>query len=307
MPSFTRAELADLNVFLTIVRRRSFRQAAQELGVSASALSHAMRNLEARLGVKLLNRTSRSVVATAAGQTLAEQLDTGFQRIREALAGLEAHRSAPVGRLSLNVPRDAARLLLTPVLRCFCEHYPDMRLDVTVEDRMLDIVADGYDAGIRYGGTVPQDMVAVPLTDPLRWIVVASPGYLRQHGEPLQPGDLLRHRCIRMRLGDGTFYRWELGNGEATLRLEVPGPVSVNETDASVAAALDGVGLAYCLEVRVREELRSGHLTTVLADWASMGEPLCLYYPSRHQSQPGLRQLVTLMRDHWQATYVVQA
>ncbi|MBF3345116.1 LysR family transcriptional regulator, partial [Pseudomonas aeruginosa] len=178
MPAFTRSELADLNVFMTIVRRRSFRHSAQELGVSTSALSHSMRNLEARLGVKLLNRTSRSVVPTDAGSALAAKLEDGFQVIGEALGELDAYRTSPVGRLRLNVPRDASRLLLGPVLRRFTEAYPDLQLELSVEDRMVDIVADGYDAGIRYGGTVPQDMVAVPLTGELRWVVAASPDYL---------------------------------------------------------------------------------------------------------------------------------
>lgn len=188
MPAFTRSELADLNVFMTIVRRRSFRHSAQELGVSTSALSHSMRNLEARLGVKLLNRTSRSVVPTDAGSALAAKLEDGFQVIGEALGELDAYRTSPVGRLRLNVPRDASRLLLGPVLRRFTEAYPDLQLELSVEDRMVDIVADGYDAGIRYGGTVPQDMVAVPLTGELRWVVAASPDYLARHGVPQRAG-----------------------------------------------------------------------------------------------------------------------
>lgn len=301
MPAFTRSELADLNVFMTIVRRRSFRHAAHELGVSTSALSHSMRNLETRLGVKLLNRTSRSVVPTAAGQALADKLDTGFQSIREALSELDVYRAAPAGRLSLNVPRDAARLLLRPVLKRFCQSYPDIQLEITVEDRLLDIVADGFDAGIRYGSTVPQDMVAVPLTEELRWIVVAAPEYLARHGTPQHPADLLRHRCIRMRLGDNTHYKWELGNGVDAVHVDVPGPLSTNETDATVAAAVDGVGLAYCLEVRVADELRTGTLHAVLPEWASLGPPLCLYYPSRHQAQPGLRQLADMIREQWRA------
>ncbi|HBO4963194.1 LysR family transcriptional regulator [Pseudomonas aeruginosa] len=299
MPAFTRSELADLNVFMTIVRRRSFRHSAQELGVSTSALSHSMRNLEARLGMKLLNRTSRSVVPTDAGSALAAKLEDGFQVIGEALGELDAYRTSPVGRLRLNVPRDASRLLLGPVLRRFTEAYPDLQLELSVEDRMVDIVADGYDAGIRYGGTVPQDMVAVPLTGELRWVVAASPDYLARHGVPQRPDDLLRHACIRMRLGDNSFYKWELGDGERMVEVDVPGPFSVNESNTAVAAALDGVGLAYCLEVGIAEELRSGRLQLVLPDWTSMGAPFCLYYPSRRQPQPGLRQLMEMIRGDW--------
>ncbi|GAB3372822.1 LysR family transcriptional regulator [Azotobacter armeniacus] len=296
MPAFTRADLADLNVFMTIVRRRSFRQSALELGVTTSALSHSMKNLELRLGVKLLNRTSRSVVPTLAGSALAERLEQGFQTIAEALAELDVHRDAPVGRLRLNVPRDASHLLLGPVLPGFFARYPDLQLEVAVEDRMIDIVADGFDAGIRYGGTVPRDMIAMPLTGELRWIVVASPDYLHRHGRPQVPEDLLRHQCMRMRLGDNSPYKWELGDGPEAIHLDVPGPLGANETDTLVEAALNGLGLAYCLELRVAGELRSGRLEMVLPDWSSMGPPFCMYYPSRRQSQPGLRQLIESIR-----------
>jgi len=260
-----------------------------------------MRNLEARLGVKLLNRTSRSVDPTDAGAALAARLAQGFDVIGRALDELDAYRASPVGRLRLNVPRDASRLLLSPVLRRFTDAYPDLKLEVSIEDRMVDIVADGYDAGMRYGPTVPQDMVAVPLTGELRWIVVGSDDYLARRGVPRMPDDLLGHACVRMRLGDDSFYKWELGDGARRVEVDVPGPVSVNETDAAVAAALDGVALAYCLEVRVADELRAGRLRQVLPDWACTGPPLCLYYPSRRQSQPGLRQLAQMIREYWAA------
>lgn len=202
MPAFNRSDLADLNVFVTICRRRSFRLSAAELGVSTSALSHAMRNLETRLGVKLLNRTSRSVVPTAAGMALAEQLERGFHTIGEALDQLERYRGSPAGRLRLNVPRDASRLLLSPVLPAFFSAYPDIQLDITVDDHLVDIIAEGYDAGIRYGDTVPRDMIATPLSGPLRWVVVGSPAYLARHGRPARPEDLMHHACVRMRIGD---------------------------------------------------------------------------------------------------------
>lgn len=187
MAAFNRSELADLNVFMTIIRRRSFRHAAHELGVTTSALSHTMRNLETRLGVKLLYRTSRAVEPTDAGTLLAEKLRQGFAMIQDGLDTLDLHRESPIGRLRLNVPRDAAALLLAPILGEFTNAYPQLRLDVIVEDAMIDIVAEGYDAGIRYGATVPQDMVAVPLTGTLRWIMVASPGYLARCGIPQAP------------------------------------------------------------------------------------------------------------------------
>ena len=296
MPNFSRSQLADLNVFMTIVRRRSFRQSAIELGLTTSALSHAMKHLESRLGVKLLNRTSRSVVPTAAGSALAEDLEHGFQAIGDALGKLDRYRGSPAGRLRLNVPRDASRLLLGPILPTFFATYPDIQLEITAEDRLVDIVAEGYDAGIRYGASVPKDMVAVPLTDELRWVVVGAPAYLAQHGRPKAPDDLLQHSCIRMRIGDNSAYRWELGDGERARVLEVPGPMSANETETSVQAAINGIGLAYCLELRVSEEVREGRLEIVMPEWSSMGPPFCMYYPSRRQMHPGLRQLIETIR-----------
>jgi len=296
MAAFNRSELADLNVFMAIIRRRSFRHAANELGVTTSALSHTMRNLETRLGVKLLYRTSRAVEPTDAGVVLAEKLSAGFATIQDGLDTLGLYREAPIGRLRLNVPRDAAVLLVSPILGEFTRAYPQLRLDVMIDDRMLDIVAEGYDAGIRYGATVPQDMVAVPLTGELRWIMVASPAYLKQAGTPSVPKDLLAHSCVRMYLGDKTTYKWELGNGARQQRLDVPGHFSAADTQTIVDAALQSVGIAYCLENRVLSELADGRLVQVLPDWTCIGAPLCMYYPSRRQSQPGLRQLIDMIR-----------
>lgn len=296
MPVFNRSELADLNVFMAIIRRRSFRHAAHELGVTTSALSHTMRNLETRLGVKLLYRSSRAVEPTDAGTLLAEKLSQGFATIKDGLDTLELYREAPIGRLRLNVPRDAAVLLLAPILGDFCAAYPQLRLDLIVQDQMVDIIAEGYDAGIRYGATVPQDMVAVPLTGALRWITVTSPVYLARRGIPQAPKDLQQHSCIRMYLGDKTAYKWELGNGPRQQRLDVPGHFSAADTETIVNAALQGVGIAYCLSNRVEQELKDGRLVAVLPDWACIGEPLCMYYPSRRQSQPGLRQLMDMIR-----------
>ncbi|MHC8380324.1 LysR family transcriptional regulator [Pseudomonas sp. LB3P14] len=297
MPALSRADLADLNVFSVICRRRSFRFAAAELGVSTSALSHAMRNLENRLGVKLLNRTSRSVVPTAAGSALVEGLEQGFGQIEAAMGELERYRNAPMGRLRLNVPRDASRLLLGPIVTRFCQTYPDIKLEIIVDDNMVDIIKAGFDAGIRYGATVPQDLVAVPLTKPLKWVVVGSPLYLERHGRPEKPEDLLQHECIRIRIGDNSIYKWELGDGDDTCEIDVPGPVIVNETDIALDAAIDGLGLAYCLELRVAQQIADGRLEVVLPSWASTSEPMVMYYPSRRQVHPGLRQLIEVIRS----------
>ncbi|MEX1827250.1 LysR family transcriptional regulator [Luteibacter sp. CQ10] len=292
----SRSELADLNVFLAIARRGSFRAAAIDLSLTTSALSHTMRKLEDRLEVRLLNRTSRSVSLTAAGRELAEALSHGLDAIAEGLNALEAHRGAPVGSLRINAPRDAARLLIAPMVVDFVRRYPQIHIDLIVDDRPIDIVAEGFDAGIRYAGSVPRDMVAVPLTPPLRWIVVGSPEYLGRHTPPRHPDDLYKHMCIQMRVGDNSTYPWELGDGPSMARVDVPGVMRVNETEATIVAAMRGVGLAYCLEMRVREELARGQLLQVMPDWSSMGDPFCMYYPSRRRSPPGLTQLADMVR-----------
>nr|WP_229655788.1 LysR family transcriptional regulator [Pantoea sp. 201603H] len=243
MPSLTRSELADLNVFTAVCRRKSFRLAAAELGVSTSAVSHAIRGLEERLGVKLLNRSSRSVAPTEAGLALVEHLETGFNFINSALARLEQYRESPVGRLRINIPRDASRLLFGPILAQYTAAYPKVQLEITVEDKLVDIVSSGYDAGVRYGESVPRDMIAMPLTKKLKWVIVASPDYLRRRGRPNTPADLLNHDCVRMRIGDEVIYKWELGNGSNACQLDVPGSLTVNETDMVIDAALGGSAL----------------------------------------------------------------
>jgi DNA-binding transcriptional LysR family regulator len=297
MPGLEPPDLVDLRVFLALFRHGSFRKAGIELGVTASALSHRMKKLEARLEVRLLNRTSRSVMPTQAGAELALHLEQGFQTIEDASAALDPLRCYPVGRLRLNVPRDAARLLIAPVLPDFFVRYPQIHLDLTVDDQPVDIVAAGFDAGIRYRTRVPSDMIATALTSSLRWVVVGAPAFLEIHGRPERPTDLHRFPCVQMRVGDNSRFPWELGDGDAMVRVDVPGALCANETETSVAAALQGVGLAYCLERRVEEEIRDGRLEIVLPDWASTGPPLAIYYPSRRQPPPGMRQLINLVRE----------
>lgn len=297
MTSFSRSDLRDLHVFLIIARRRNFGQAANELGLTTSALSHAMRRLEERLGVRLLHRTNRTVLPTSAGEVLARRLEDGFDTIADALGELEEYRANPIGELKINVPRDAARLLVGPVLPEFVANYPQLRLTLSCEDRPIDIVAEGFDMGIRYGGTVPRDMVAVPLTKPLRWVVIASPDYLEQNGRPVYPRDLLEQSCIRVRVGDNSVFPWELGEGDAMVRLDVSGPVAINETDATIDAVRRGVGFGYVLERRALEEVALGTAEIVLPDWASPGPAFYAYFSSRRQTDPGLRQLIAMIRQ----------
>jgi len=296
MPPFLRSELPDLAAFSIVVRRRSFKAAAIELGITASALSHAIRRLEERLGTKLLNRTSRSVAPTPAGLRFAARLEAGFDEIGSALSEMEDGHAGAFGELRLNIPADASRLLVSPVLPSFLKLLPDMRFTVVVENRPVDMVAEGFDAGIRYGDTVPEDMIAVALTQALEWVIVGSPTYLDRHGRPKKPDDLMQHSCLRLLLGDNSAFRWELGNGDAMIRMDVPGNCTISDTQSTIDAAADGLGLGYVLKRRADAELRDGRLEVVLPQWSSTGAGFHMYYPSRRQNHPALRHLIELIR-----------
>ncbi|MBP0638007.1 LysR family transcriptional regulator [Cupriavidus sp. AcVe19-6a] len=298
MAKVSRAELADLNSFRIVARLLSFKQAAVELGVSSSALSHAIRNLEARLGVRLLNRTTRAVALTEAGANLANRLELGFQEIGDALEEVNKHRDRPVGRLRLNVLSDGARLVLAKLLPSFLHDYPDVEVEVAVEDKVVEILAAGFDAGIRFGGTIPEDFVAVPLGENLKWVAAASPRYLKRHKPPRVPEDLRTHTCIQIRTGQGVIYRWDFQKGGDRRTIDVPGQLCVNETTLGVEMALAGVGITYCLQARIAEHLERGELQVVLGDWAPMEPAFHLYYPSRRQMPPGLRELIDHFRAH---------
>lgn len=239
----TRADIADLTYFLAIARHRSFSRAAIEIGVSASALSHALKGLESRLGVRLLNRTTKSVTLTAAGEALAAAIGEPFEVIDTAMETLNRFRDAPTGRIRLNVAVEAANLLLAPVLPVFVERYPDVELDIVASNRMVDVTDAGFDAGIRYGGTVPEDMIAQRLSADIRWVVAASPDYLERFGVPEHPDDLLQHRCISSRLGDDRIYRWEFEHDGEELQLAVPTSITVDLGETGLIAVLGGVGL----------------------------------------------------------------
>lgn len=287
MDFFERIDLADLRMFTTIVRRQSFKSAAIELGVTPSAASHAIRRLEGRLGAKLLNRTSRAVAPTDLGLELASRLAEGFDAIGAALQSLSAPGAARFGELRINAFADAAHLLIAPALPEFALQCPDVRITVVVEDRPIDIVAEGYDAGFRYGKTVPEDMVALPLTGLQRWVIVAAPAYLKERGTPRKIEDLTQHTCLQLLLGNNSAFRWELSDGDKTLKLRVPGSITINDTATTIAAAKAGIGLAYLLEARISDEIRDGSLKVVLPCHASAGEPFHVYYDSRRHSHPG--------------------
>lgn len=294
-----RIDFADLKSFLTIVRSRSFRLAAIELGQTPSALSHAMRRLEDRLGAKLLNRTSRAVSPTAVGRDLAERLEDGFNQIGSALETFDAPGAARLGEIRLNVFADAAHLLIAPALPEFVRLCPEVRLTVVVENRPIDIVAEGFDAGVRYGHYVPEDMVAVPLTGPQRWVMAASPAYIASHGAPRGIDELSEHACLQLLLGDNSSYRWEVDDGGTPRRLRVPGSLTINDTATSISACKAGLGIAYLLEARIADELARGELRIVLQQHAYVEDPFHIYYSSRRYNHPALRTLINIVRRQW--------
>jgi DNA-binding transcriptional LysR family regulator len=287
-----------LNGFLAVARRRSFAGAARDLGVSTSALSQSVRQLEARLGVTLLTRTSRSVALTDAGRRLLENAGPAVDQALEALRTATATHGEITGRVRLTVPTVAVPLVLGTLLPRFVERHPRAEVDVHVEDRLVDMVAEQMDAGIRLVEAIDRDMVLVRLTAPCRIVVVGAPAYLRRRGVPQKPADLLRHDCLCMRLASsGDPWAWELERGRKTVRVPVRGPVTTNSTELRRALAVAGVGLLYAMEPAVAEDLAAGRLQVVLEPWAPLVPGLFLYFPSRAQVSPALRALVDVARE----------
>jgi DNA-binding transcriptional LysR family regulator len=293
----SRGDLADFSYFLALARHRNFRRAGLELGISASALSHSLKGLEARLGVRLLNRTNRSVTLTAAGEELQAAILGPFDAIAAAADALNRFRDDPAGRIRLNVLEHAGALLLGPILPTFVDRYPDIEIDVVISNHLVDVVAAGADAGIRYGGTVPEDMIAQRLSADIRWVVAGAPSYLDRFGEPRHPLDLAGHRCLRIRLGDDSLYSWEFERGDEVMAVDVPGSITIDETSFALNLATGGAALAYLPEPCVLPSIARGELRTVLDDWSSLGPGFHIYYPGRRQLPTGLRLLIDLIRE----------
>ncbi len=291
-----RGDLDDLAAFAAVARARSFTRAAAELGLSPSALSHAMRSLEARLGVRLLARTTRSVAPTAAGERLLSSLDPALQEVARGLSALADWRGIPSGAIRLTTFGYAARTVLAPILPQFLREHPDISVEVIVEDRLVDLVAGGFDAGIRLGETVDLDMVAVPVGPALRTLVVGTPGYFEGRSLPAAPADLENHICINYRLlGGGGLLPWEFERDGREIRFRPTGQLIVNDEVLSAAAVRAGAGLGYMLEHDVAEEIANGQLIQVLDTWCPPFPGCYLYYPSR-QITPALRVLVDTLR-----------
>ncbi|NMO15489.1 LysR family transcriptional regulator [Pyxidicoccus fallax] len=292
------APFTQLQVFLTVARLRSFSGAARELGVSTAAVSQSVRQLEEQLRVVLLTRTTRSVALTEAGRRLVEGAGPAMGQALAALTEVSARPGETVGRVRLSVPRGALPFVIDPVVPTFRERHPRVEVEVIVEERLVDIVAEGYDAGVRLSEAIERDMVQVRLTDAFRFVVVGAPSYLARHGTPQRPEDLLRHECITFRFQTtGVLYAWELERGRRTWRVPVRGGFVTNDVQLMLSMAEQGLGLAYVLEPMVEESLRNGRLQRVLESYAPTVPGFFLYFPSRAQRSPALRLFVDVARE----------
>jgi len=287
-----------LNGFLAVARRRSFAGAAKDLGVSTSALSQSVRQLEARLGVALLTRTSRSVALTDAGQRLLQNAGPAVDQALDAMKTVTASPGEVTGRVRITVPRAAVQLIVAGLLPGFVERYPKVEIEVYVDDHFVDIVAEGYDAGIRLVEAIDRDMIQVRLLGECRLVVAGAPSYLKRRGIPEKPEDLLQHDCICMRWTKGAEpWAWELERGRRNYRVPVRGPVTTNDTGLMRTLGVEGVGLIYTIERLVAEEIARGRLRVVLEPYLPTVPGLFLYFPSRAQISPAFRAFVDFARD----------
>jgi DNA-binding transcriptional LysR family regulator len=295
-----KADLGDLNAFVAVARARGFRDAARISGSSASGLSEAVRRLEAELGVRLLHRTTRSVVPTEAGQHLLTQLAPALAEVEAALDVVNGFRDRPRGTLRINVPVSAAKLVLPGIVPSFLAAYPEIRLEVIAEDSFVDLLASGCDAGIRYDERLEKDMIAVPIGPRVqRFAAAASPGYLDRHGRPGHPRELLHHACLRGRFPSGATPPWEFERDGEIVRIDPAGPLLVSAggaTDLSVEAALAGVGIIYLFEDWLRPHLDSGRLEPVLEPWWQAFSGPFLYYPGRRLVPGPLRAFIDFVK-----------
>lgn len=301
------ADLADLDAFVAVARARGFREGARLSGASASGLSEAVRRLETRLGVRLLHRTTRSVVPTEAGERLLERLGPALAEVGAALDIVNGFRDRPAGKLRLNVPASAVRLVLPGIVPAFLAAYPDIELDVVAEDSFVDLVAAGCDAGIRYDERLERDMIAVPIGPrEQRFATAAAPDYLARRGTPHHPRDLLQHACIRGRFSSGAMPAWEFERDGDVVRIDPAGPLIVRAglaTDLAVEAAIAGVGVIHLFEGWLRAPLATGALLPVLEPWWQRFSGPFLYYPGRRLVPAPLRAFVDFVKVQTASTW----
>ena len=293
-----KASLAEMSAFVAVAERGSFAKAATQLGMSRSSLSESLRSLEERLGVRLISRTTRSVAVTEAGERLFVQLRPLLDNFDAALESVNAFRGSPAGNLRITVPGPAARTIIEPVLSRFLRAYPAVTLDVTIDSALTDIVRGRFDAGIRPGHRVEQDMIAIRIGEDARPTVVASPDYLRSHGTPKEPSDLRQHNCTRMRFGSGSLQGWFFERRGKTVEVDVNGSLIAGDSSLAIRAALDGVALARVPLHAAAPHLAANTLVSLLEDWRPRSVGFYLYYPSRRQMPAALQALIAMLKTN---------
>jgi len=292
-----RADLPELTFFIAIAEQRSFSAAARILGVSPSALSHSMRNLEARLEMRLFNRTTRSVALTEAGEQLLNGVRPLITDLANVINEVTSSRTAPSGSIRISASEASLRPLIRHVLPDFTARYPNIHIEFVVDSKLQDIVGDGFDAGIRLLDDVPRDMIAVRFGQDLRFAAVASPAYLAQHPAPQVPQDLKDHRCIRFRFTSGAIFRWDFSFGEQSASLDVDGHLTLDNINLMVDAALAGIGVAWVPDSVIADHLTAGRLVQLLPQWSPNYSGLCLYYPANRHPPTALRLFVQAVRE----------
>jgi DNA-binding transcriptional LysR family regulator len=295
--TMTKAGFFELNAVVAISTHRSFRRAATELGISPSALSHAIAGLEQRMRVRLFNRTTRSVSLSEAGARFLSRVQPALQEISAAMEDVNEFRDTPSGTLRINASIGAARIVLKGVVVEFLRRYPGVEVDIATEGRLIDIVAQGFDAGVRQADTVPLDMISVPCSTPVRFLTVGAPSYFNNHKRPRVPTDLTKLECVRTRFTSGAVYKWDFARGGEEFAVEVPGSLTLDNEQLMIEAALEGVGLIWISEFAVAPYIASGHLVPVLEDWSPSYPGLCLYYPGHRHLPASLRAFAALVRE----------
>ncbi|WP_423603275.1 LysR family transcriptional regulator [Sphingomonas sp. MS122] len=290
--------LIEFDAVLAIARRGSFRAAALELGLSTTALSNVIGKVERQLGVRLFNRTTRSVSLTDAGRNFVDQVGPAVQTLHDAMGAARAQQETPSGTIRINAFATGAREVLGPLLLKFLRRYPQVHIDLVTEGRIVDIVAAGFDLGLRRADLVPSDMIAVPVGPARSLAVVASPEYFKANGKPRVPPDLLHHSCLRIRLPNGALLPWQFEKDGQPVQIDVQGPITLDEASLARITVLDHFGIGSFMESDVREDIEAGRLVRVLEDWTPPLVPLCLYYPSRRNPSAAFKALIDMARGH---------
>jgi DNA-binding transcriptional LysR family regulator len=293
--------LDGVEAFLGVAQHRSFRRAAGELGVTPSAISQAVRALEARVGAALFIRTTRSVGLTEAGERFLARAKPAFEELVVASEAARELGQRPAGLLRLSVPRAVVPILLEPLIASFCRAYPEVEVEIAASEELIDLAAKGFDAGVRLGQFIAADMVAVPLSRPFRFVVVGSPAYLARRDRPERPDDLRHHACVRMRRSSGAIALWSLNDNGRAIEIAVSGPLIANDFPTMLGAAVEGVGLAQVPEPVAAEAVKSGKLVRVLDKFSPMAPGVFLYYPGHRQMMPKLRAFIDHVKSHSRA------